>query len=163
MDVKSLIQDWQIIRSTAPAQEVSEEMSLGHREVSEIAYMSRRKERWEVFISLMGFQEVAKLEPNAVLSEVEDYVLKHQKSELASSFLQYSSEFVTITREQFLREAVRLRRDFGNNRIMTLSSSFEVLRECRARHEPDWDKVWKCVLEAGGGASASATASAAAG
>ena len=156
MDVRTLINDWEIIRSTIPSQDLSEEMPLGHRHVGEIAYMSRRKERWEVFVCLMSFQKIEKKDPNKILSELEEYVFQKRPSELVSSFLQYSSEYVMVTHEQFLSEAVRLRRDLGNKRIMILSSTLDALQECRAKHEPDWNEVWRCVREAGGGANAKA-------
>jgi hypothetical protein len=147
MDVKSLINEWQNIRNTAPTETTRRGPTLWD--------MSRRKETWEVFVTLMGYREETGISPLEILREFEEYTREPKDSEILREFLSYAAALRTVTQEQFFSEALRLNRVFGAEHVVTLSSNLDILRECRAKYT-NWEDVWRCVREAGGGQSASA-------
>jgi ClpP class serine protease len=105
----------------------------------------------------MGYHEVEDTNPLTLLQELEKYTLQHEDSQVVTSFLAYVSQFRTISQEEFLSEAVRLNRLFSAEQIVRLGSTLDRLQECRAKHD-NWEDVWRCVREAGGGQSATAAA-----
>lgn len=157
MDVRSLISDWELIRTTAPTDSLSAELTLAGS-ISEIAYVSRGKATWEVFVCLMAYSEQETLDPNDIVNELETYVFSRKASDAVSSFLQYGSEYATVSHEAFLSAALELRHNFADRFIVSRGSTLDNLQECRARHEPDWEKVWRCVRATGGSQSAKAKA-----
>ena len=159
MDVQELIDDWDRIRTTVPSTEDVNTAFAGSRTVAEIHLMSRRREVWEAFVCLISFCEVEGSNPNDVLQEIQSGIfdVDAQPSPVARAFVAYSTQYMTVGKKEFLSGALKVKTLFTDQLIMIRSSTLDKLQECRAAHEPDWDKVWRCV-RAGGGQSAKSAA-----
>jgi hypothetical protein len=158
VDVQSLIDDWERIRATVPPAKV-ESAFAGDSSVAEIQLMSRQQEVWEAYVCLSGFCELTGASPGDVLEHIRTGIFNAgvPASREAADFIDYSAQYWTVGRKNFLTGAVKVKTLLAEQRITVQSSTLDKLQECRAKHEPDWDKVWKCV-RAGGGQRAQSAA-----